>query len=101
MEKRSRLSTSDAQLALRDARRLLAPRIAQPDRRAFLTRTLSLGGLALLSGCEITSQAGVEQALSAVSRFNDQVQGWLFDPNALAPTYPASMITRPFPFNAY
>ena len=25
----------------------------------------------------------------------------LFDPNRLAPTYPDSMITRPFPFNAY
>ena len=101
MEKRSRLSASDADLALREARRLLAPRIERPERRAFMTRTLSLGGLALLSGCEITGQAGVEQALSAVSRFNDKVQGWLFDPDALAPTYPASMITRPFPFNAY
>jgi len=29
------------------------------------------------------------------------VQGWLFDPQLLAPTYPESMITRPFPFNAY
>jgi len=101
MEKRSRLSTADAELALREARQLLAPRIERPERRAFLTRTLSLGGLALLTGCEVTSQSGVEQALSAVSRFNDRVQGWLFDPNALAPTYPASMITRPFPFNAY
>ncbi|RZS84929.1 molybdopterin-dependent oxidoreductase [Pigmentiphaga kullae] len=101
MEKRSRLSTADAELALREARQLLAPRIELPERRAFLTRTLSLGGLALLTGCEVTSQSGVEQALSAVSRFNDRVQGWLFDPNALAPTYPASMITRPFPFNAY
>lgn len=101
MEKRSRLSTADAELALREARQLLAPRIERPERRAFLTRTLSLGGLALLTGCEVTSQSGVEQALSAVSRFNDRVQGWLFDPNALAPTYPTSMITRPFPFNAY
>jgi len=101
MEKRSRVSAADAELVLREARRRLAPRIAQPDRRAFLTRALSLGGLALLSGCDVTGQAGVEQALSAVSRFNDKVQGWLFDPNALAPTYPASMITRPFPFNAY
>ncbi|WP_296554769.1 molybdopterin-dependent oxidoreductase [Pigmentiphaga sp.] len=101
MDKRSRLSTADAELALREARRLLVPRMERPGRRAFLARTLSLGGLALLSGCEVTSQAGVEQALSAVSRFNDNVQGWLFDPNTLAPTYPESMITRPFPFNAY
>ena len=25
----------------------------------------------------------------------------LFNPNTLAPEYPESMITRPFPFNAY
>jgi DMSO/TMAO reductase YedYZ molybdopterin-dependent catalytic subunit len=36
-----------------------------------------------------------------ISRFNDTVQSWLFDPNRLAPTYPESMITRPFPFNAF
>ena len=37
-----------------------------------------------------------------VSRMNDRVQAWLFrDPNALAPEYPESMITLPFPFHAY
>ncbi|MBV8616765.1 MAG: molybdopterin-dependent oxidoreductase, partial [Acetobacteraceae bacterium] len=35
------------------------------------------------------------------SRWNDRVQAWLYDPNRLAPTYPASAITKPFPFNAY
>src|SRR5574337_379752 len=34
-------------------------------------------------------------------RSNDDAQAWLFDPHRLAPTYPESMITRPFPFNAY
>jgi DMSO/TMAO reductase YedYZ molybdopterin-dependent catalytic subunit len=29
------------------------------------------------------------------------VQGWLFDPNRLAPTYTEAQITRPFPFNAF
>ncbi len=29
------------------------------------------------------------------------MQGWLFDPNKLAPTYPASMILKPPKFNAY
>ena len=43
----------------------------------------------------------VEAALLAISRFNDRVQAWLFDPNKLAPTYPASMILRPPKFNAY
>ncbi len=76
-------------------------RIAQPSRRLFLQRSLTLGGLSLLTGCAIVDEDSVEHALMRVSRFNDKVQGWLFDPNQLAPTYPESMITRPFPFNAY
>ncbi len=76
-------------------------RIAQPSRRMFLKRTLTLGGLSLLTGCAIVDEESVEQALTKVSRFNDKVQGLIFDPNRLAPTYPESMITRPFPFNAY
>ena len=75
--------------------------VAQPSRRQFLQRSLSLGGLSLLTGCNIGDQASVDAALVTVSRFNDRVQGWLFDPSRLAPTYPDSMITRPFPFNAY
>src|SRR5512140_2468065 len=76
-------------------------RLPQPARRLFLRRTLTLGGLSLLSGCAIVDEDSAEHALMQVSRFNDRVQGWLFDPNGLAPTYPESMITRPFPFNAY
>jgi DMSO/TMAO reductase YedYZ molybdopterin-dependent catalytic subunit len=76
-------------------------RLAVPERRRFLKRSLSLGGLALLTGCDLTDAKGVEAALSRISRFNDRVQAWLFDPDRLAPTYPESMITRPFPFNAY
>ncbi|WP_369812282.1 molybdopterin-dependent oxidoreductase [Janthinobacterium sp. SUN206] len=75
--------------------------IKQPSRRLFLQRSLTLGGLSLLTGCNVSDPYGIETALTAVSRFNDRVQGWLFDPTKLAPTYPDSMITRPFPFNAY
>ncbi|WP_373610687.1 molybdopterin-dependent oxidoreductase [Janthinobacterium sp. 13] len=75
--------------------------IKQPSRRLFLQRSLTLGGLSLLTGCNVSDPSGIETALTAVSRFNDRVQGWLFDPTKLAPTYPDSMITRPFPFNAY
>ncbi|MGK5065916.1 molybdopterin-dependent oxidoreductase [Janthinobacterium sp. RT4P48] len=75
--------------------------IAQPSRRLFLQRGLTLGGLSLLTGCNVSDQSSIETALTAVSRFNDKVQGWLFDPGKLAPTYPDSMMTRPFPFNAY
>jgi DMSO/TMAO reductase YedYZ molybdopterin-dependent catalytic subunit len=73
----------------------------KPSRRLFLRRSLTLGGLSLLSGCAIVDDDSVEHVLMKVSRFNDRVQGWLFDPAQLAPTYPDSMITRPFPFNAY
>ena len=55
----------------------------------------------MLTGCSISNNEGVEAALTAISRFNDKVQGLIFDPTQLAPTYPESMITRPFPFNAY
>ncbi|MCL4763804.1 MAG: molybdopterin-dependent oxidoreductase [Burkholderiales bacterium] len=76
-------------------------RLALPARRLFLRRSLTLGGLSLLTGCTLADGNGVEAALARVSRFNDRVQAWLFDPKRLAPTYPESMITRPFPFNAY
>jgi DMSO/TMAO reductase YedYZ molybdopterin-dependent catalytic subunit len=72
-----------------------------PARRLFLKRGLTLGGLSLLSGCAITDDDSVQSALTAVSRFNDKVQAAIFDPSHLAPTYPDSMITRPFPFNAF
>lgn len=76
-------------------------RVAEPSRRAFLQRSVTLGGLTLLTGCSLGSEESIEAALNQVSRFNDRVQGMLFDPARLAPTYPESMITQPFPFNAY
>jgi DMSO/TMAO reductase YedYZ molybdopterin-dependent catalytic subunit len=76
-------------------------RLERPSRRLFLKRSLSLGGLSLLTGCSIVDEDSAERALMQVSRWNDRVQGWLFDPTRLAPTYSAAMITRPFPFNAY
>ena len=92
--KTSPLTPATTDAAVGDALKLLS-------RRGFVQRTLTLGGLALLSGCEIADEFGVDAALTSISRFNDRVQGWLFDPRRLAPTYPESMITRPFPFNAY
>src|SRR5574337_265986 len=75
-------------------------RLAAPGRRDFLRRSLTLGGLSLLTGCTLTDRPAVQAALSRISRLNDDAQAWLFDPHRLAPTYPESMITRPFPFNA-
>jgi len=95
--KKTILVQAQGQAMLADALR----QIKQPSRRLFLQRSLTLGGLCLLTGCNASDPSGIETALMAVSRMNDRVQGWLFDPNKLAPTYPDSMITRPFPFNAY
>jgi DMSO/TMAO reductase YedYZ molybdopterin-dependent catalytic subunit len=78
-----------------------SPQVKRLERRLFLGRSLSLGALALLSGCNITDQEGVQRVLSAMSRWNDGVQDWLFDPKRLAPEFPESAITKPFPFNAY
>ena len=78
-----------------------ASQSAQPGRRDFLRRSLTLGGLAMLTGCTLVDEASVETALSRISRMNDDVQAWLFDPNRLAPTYPDSIIPRPCPLNAY
>lgn len=95
------LADVDSDAVLAEARKLIGRRVEQPARRAFLQRSLTLGGLSLLSGCSISDNSTVEAALTRISRFNDSAQAWLFDPNQLAPTYPESMITRPFPFNAY
>tara|TARA_R110001599_G_scaffold64023_5_gene179731 strand:+ start:34573 stop:35346 length:774 start_codon:yes stop_codon:yes gene_type:complete len=87
----------EGELMLRDAIR----KIKQPSRRAFLERTVTLGGLSLLTGCSISNNESIEAALTKVSQWNDKAQGLLFDPTQLASTYPDSMITQPFPFNAY
>jgi DMSO/TMAO reductase YedYZ molybdopterin-dependent catalytic subunit len=75
--------------------------LAMPSRRLFTQRVLTLGGLSLLTGCSLTDDASVNRFLMSVSRFNDRVQAWLFDPKRLAPTYTQAQLTRPFPFNAY
>jgi DMSO/TMAO reductase YedYZ molybdopterin-dependent catalytic subunit len=72
-----------------------------PSRRLFGQRALSLGAITLLSGCTLTDDDSIEQALTVVSRFNDKAQSWLFNPDKMAPTYPESLITKPFPFNAF
>jgi DMSO/TMAO reductase YedYZ molybdopterin-dependent catalytic subunit len=71
------------------------------ERRLFFKQGLSLGALTLLSGCDITDADAVQKVLWSMSRWNDRLQAAIFDPNKLAPTYPESAITRPFPFNAF
>jgi DMSO/TMAO reductase YedYZ molybdopterin-dependent catalytic subunit len=71
------------------------------ERRLLLRSSLSVGALAMLSGCNLQDNDQVDRVLWSMSRWNDRVQAWLFDPNRLAPTYAARQITTPFPFNAF
>jgi DMSO/TMAO reductase YedYZ molybdopterin-dependent catalytic subunit len=87
----------DKKLVIKDAQKI----IADPYRRLFLKKSMSLGALVMLTGCDFTDGNSVDTVLKAISRFNDKVQGWLFDPTRLAPEYTEAQITRPFPFNAY
>jgi len=91
------LSKSDGRLLLREASTLLE----NPARRMFLRSAVGVGTLAMLTGCDVTTSDQAEQALRHVSTFNDRVQALLFNPRMLAKEYPASMITTPFPFNAF
>ncbi len=98
MSRNRKLPTGvDPGLLIRDAAKLMP----DPARRLFLRGGASLGALAFLSGCDIVDESSAERALMQVSYFNDRVQAWLFNPNKLAPTFPDSAVTRPFPFNAY
>jgi DMSO/TMAO reductase YedYZ molybdopterin-dependent catalytic subunit len=77
------------------------PTLAKIERRMFLRQALSFGALSMLTGCDIGEDDDVEKLLWKVSRFNDKVQAALFSLTRLAPTYPESAITKPFPFNAF
>ena len=69
MKKPTFLSASDKQYLLKDAEKLLSP-----DRRRLLRQGLTLGGIMMLTGCDISDNESVETALSRMSRFNDRVQ---------------------------
>ena len=72
-----------------------------PVRRLFAKHLFSLGSLTLMTGCTLTDGNDAEKMLMKVSKWNDKVQAFLFDPTKLVKTYPESMIAKPFPFNAY
>lgn len=87
----------DKQLLVRDAAKLMP----ELSRRRFIAGGASLGALTLLTGCDVTDSFSAESMLTQISKFNDAVQAAMFNPNTLAPTFPESAITRPFPFNGY
>ncbi|PXW46857.1 DMSO/TMAO reductase YedYZ molybdopterin-dependent catalytic subunit [Erwinia sp. AG740] len=96
MKKNTFLSDGDAHYLVKEAEKLLSP-----ERRRLLRQGLTLGGIMMLTGCDISNNESVESTLSLISRFNDRVQGFLFSRRNLAPEYRESDITRPFPFNAF
>lgn len=75
--------------------------IEEIDRRKLLRGALSLGALSMLTGCDVYDEGPVQNVLKAFSRFNDSVQGWLFDPTKLAPTFSVDKVVKPPRFNAY
>jgi DMSO/TMAO reductase YedYZ molybdopterin-dependent catalytic subunit len=83
-------------------------RILQPskhlrkiERRFFMKSALSLGALTMLTGCDATNPSVADRMLTAMSKWNDEVQLAIFDPDKLAQVYTEADITDPFPFNAY
>jgi DMSO/TMAO reductase YedYZ molybdopterin-dependent catalytic subunit len=95
--RRPRKPAVDARDVIRDAAKAMDP----STRRAFLKHAAGLGTLTFLTGCDVVDSQSAESALMKMSRFNDRVQGFLFNPNKRAPEYPRTMITRPFPFNGF
>src|SRR6201982_2119778 len=87
----------DKKLLVRDATKLMP----DPPAGVFPAGGASLGALTLLTGCDVLDSSSAEELLRKVSKFNDAVQSLMFNPYALAPEYPESAITKPFPFNAY
>jgi DMSO/TMAO reductase YedYZ molybdopterin-dependent catalytic subunit len=77
------------------------PRVSDIERRLFLRQTLSVGALALLTGCDISDQDGVQKVLRAMSRWNDRAQAFLFQRQALAPTFAESDVVHDFRYNAF
>ena len=97
MRQRKIIPGVDARLLLKDAGKLMP----DPLRRNFLRGAASLGALTFLTGCDIIDSDSAEGVLRKISAVNDGAQAALFSRTKLAPTFPESAITKPFPFNAY
>ena len=97
MRQRRIIPGVDPKLLIKDAAQMMP----EASRRGFLRGAASLGALTFLTGCDIIDGDTAEGVLRKISEFNDGAQAALFSRTKLAPTYPESAITRPFPFNAY
>src|SRR5256714_15491026 len=92
-----RIPGVDKKLFVRDAVKVM------PDltRRRFIAGGASPGALTLLTGCDVSDSFSAEQMLKQVSKFNDGVEDFIFNPKAPAPNFPETALTRAFPFNRY
>src|SRR3979411_3015292 len=86
----------DKQLLVRDATRVM-PDLA---RRRFIAGGASFGALTLLTGCDVSDSFSAEAMLRRISKFNDGVQAAIFNPYALAATFPDSAVQKQHPDNA-
>ena len=96
MKQRRKIAGVDSALLIKDALKIMP----DPARRLFLRGAASLGALTFLTGCDLIDSDATEGVLRKISEFNDGAQAALFS-HRLAPTYPESAITTPFPFNGY
>ena len=71
------------------------------QRRRLLRGGLSMGALTMLTGCDISDNDAVQQALAAVSRWNDRVQEALFSGQKLAPEFDERLAVKDFRYNAW
>lgn len=70
-------------------------------RRSLFGRSLSLGALTLLTGCDISDADIVQRSLKSISWWNDRVQAALFGRDRLARIFPRSALAPVDRFNAY
>ena len=67
-----------------------------------MKKTLSLGALTMLTGCDPTNPFITDRILAAMSRWNDEVQLAIFNPNkSLRRFIPKPISPEDFPFNGY
>src|ERR1043165_796580 len=85
------------QSALKESKAL----VGDSNRRGLLRGAVSLGALAMLTGCNVTHTDSVQFVLKRISQLNDRIQQAIFRPDHLAPTFPESMVVKPPRFNAY
>ncbi len=75
--------------------------VQSTERRLFLRRSLTLGALTMLTGCDVSDTDTVQRVLHAMSDWNDRVQAALFSRSTLAPTFGEDEWQKEFRYNAF